>query len=159
MAVRCRAVRRGPLVLCLVSLLFAAASTGCDGPPSAESLKEWTPGDHHSSDDGKLSQTRAQGPQAGGSARDADASGDVSQLVELAWRQQCTPCHGPAGRGDGQMGPMVSAPDLTQAELQRASDTEMASVIKNGRNRMPKFDLPEPVVRGLVARVRALRQR
>ena len=152
MAVRSRAVRRGVLLASLPALVTIAALAACDDPPAAESLKEWTPADHHSTDDGKLSAAGGAGPRDSG-------AGDVGQLVELAWRQQCTPCHGPGGHGDGQMGPMVSAPDLSRPELQKTSDAEMASIIKNGRNRMPKFDLPEPVVRGLVARVRSFRQR
>jgi cytochrome c oxidase cbb3-type subunit 3 len=55
---------------------------------------------------------------------------------------------------------MVQAPDLTQTDWQsKVTDAEMASTIKNGKNRMPRFDLPDPVVLGLVARVRSLRQR
>jgi mono/diheme cytochrome c family protein len=91
-------------------------------------------------------------------AAPTDPQGGVAQLVDLAWRQQCTSCHGPAGRGDGQMGPMVQAPDLSRAEWQsKVTDVEIAATIKTGRNRMPRFDLPEPVVTGLVARIRSLR--
>jgi hypothetical protein len=57
------------------------------------------------------------------------------------------------------MGPMVRAPDLTNGDWQATvSDADMATIIKNGKNRMPKFDLPMPVIAGLVARVRALRE-
>jgi hypothetical protein len=141
----------------IVSLLFAPTSTaGCDQPPAAASLKEWSAVDHHSNDDGKVGQL----PSGGQGAGAAPKGGDVTQLVDIAWRQQCSSCHGPAGRGDGQMGPMVQAPDLTRADWQsKVTDAEMASTIKNGKNRMPKFDLPDPVLRGLVARVRSLRER
>lgn len=55
---------------------------------------------------------------------------------------------------------MVGAPDLTNAKWQdEVTDDQLAFIIKNGRNRMPKFDFPDPVVRGLVQRVRSLRQR
>jgi mono/diheme cytochrome c family protein len=122
---------------------------GCDRPPSAESLKEWTPADHHSQDDDKL----ANGAQVGVLPKGNEAA----QLVDIAWRQQCTSCHGPLGRGDGQMGPMVQAPDLTRAEWQaKVTDVEMATTIKSGKNRMPAFNLPESVLRGLVARIRTL---
>jgi cytochrome c oxidase cbb3-type subunit 3 len=54
---------------------------------------------------------------------------------------------------------MVKAPDLTNAQWQAAiSDAEMGALIKSGRNRMPKFDLPDPVIAGLVAHVRSLRE-
>jgi mono/diheme cytochrome c family protein len=136
-------------------LLGCLGALACDRPPSAESLPEWTPQDHHSTDDDQLAAKRAGGAR---SAKADSAQSDVAQLVDLAWRQQCTTCHGPAGRGDGQMGPMLHAPDLTSEQWQdRVTDADMALVIKNGRNRMPSFDLPQPVLRGLVARVRSLR--
>ena len=64
------------------------------------------------------------------------------------------------GRGDGQMGPMVQAPDLTRADWQsKVTDAEMVATIKCGRNRMPSFNLPDPVLSGLVARIRSLQAR
>jgi cytochrome c oxidase cbb3-type subunit 3 len=60
------------------------------------------------------------------------------------------------GRGDGPSGPMVQAPDLTRPEWQsKVTDAEIVATIKNGKNKMPKFDLPDRVVTGLVARIRA----
>lgn len=135
------------IYICFISLVR------CERPPAPESLKEWTPTDHRSQDDDKM----ATASQASSSA--PRGSGDA-QLVDIAWRQQCASCHGPTGRGDGQMGPMVQAPDLSRNDWQaKVTDAEMAATIKNGRNRMPKFDLPEPVVGGLVARIRTLRGR
>jgi cytochrome c oxidase cbb3-type subunit 3 len=53
---------------------------------------------------------------------------------------------------------MVQAPDLTRSDWQaKATDAEIEDKIRNGKNRMPKFDLPDPVVRGLIARIRSLR--
>ena len=147
-SIRARIAKAIALLGCLVAL-------ACDRPPSAESLPEWTPQDHHSTDDDQLAAKRAGGAR---SPKADSAQSDVAQLVDLAWRQQCTTCHGPAGRGDGQMGPILHAPDLTSEQWQdRVTDADMAMVIKNGKNRMPSFDLPQPVLRGLVARVRSLR--
>jgi mono/diheme cytochrome c family protein len=142
-----------PLLLPLLLLALPLVS-GCEGPPSAGSLKEWSPGDHHSADDEKNAALAGrQGPQA-------PKGGEVGQLVELTWRQQCTSCHGPMGKGDGQMGPMLHAPDLTDPALQaKATDAELATIIKGGKDKMPKFDLPEPVLEGLVARIRQLKGR
>jgi cytochrome c oxidase cbb3-type subunit 3 len=135
--------------LAALPLLVAA----CEGPPSAESLQEWSAKDHHSADDDKAAAARQGAPAAKGS--------DVPQLVELTWRQQCTACHGAMGKGDGQMGPMVQAPDLTSDALQaKVTDAELAAIIKAGKGKMPKFDtLPDPVVQGLVARIRQVRGR
>lgn len=150
----CGAPRQQPLAL---AMFLAAATGACDRPPSADSLKEWTPADHHSTDDDKLGGATA--PQIGRAAGNAPAS-DVGQLVDITWRQQCATCHGPVGRGDGQMGPMVQAPDLSRPDWQsRVTDVEMAAIIKTGKNRMPSFNLPDPVLSGLVARIRSLQAR
>ena len=51
---------------------------------------------------------------------------------------------------------MVKAPDLTNEEWQdKTPDGEIAATIKNGKNQMPRFDLSDKVVSGLVARIRA----
>jgi mono/diheme cytochrome c family protein len=140
-----------PAAICAALALLLAFAAGCDRPPSADSLKEWTQVDHHSTDDDKVS-AGMQVPSA------ASKGGDVAQLVDITWRQQCSTCHGQTGRGDGQMGPMVQAPDLTRASWQASlSDAEMAAVIRGGRNRMPAFGLPDTVLSGLVARIRSLR--
>ena len=56
---------------------------------------------------------------------------------------------------------MVSAPDLTRESWQAAvSDVDIASVVREGKGKMPKFDrLPDVVLRGLVARIRSTRSR
>jgi cytochrome c oxidase cbb3-type subunit 3 len=161
---RARARRLAGLGAVLVAVLVCA----CERAPAADSLPEWTQADHHSTDDGRLaSGMQAPGPAAkgaaGGDNGGAGAGGkasEVDQLVELTWRQQCTTCHGPLGHGDGQMGPMVQAPDLTLGDWQsKISDAEMATLIKMGRNRMPAFNLPDPVLAGLVTRIRSLKAR
>ncbi len=155
-AARHDALARRVLSYCLLSSLLVAAAA-CDRPPAADSLKEWTAADHHSTDDDKLGGAAAAGRTGRPAASAAAAGTDVAQLVDITWRQQCVTCHGPAGRGDGQMGPMVQAPDLTRQDWQsKVTDAEMAATIKSGRNRMPSFNLPDPVLGGLVARIRAL---
>jgi len=70
------------------------------------------------------------------------------------------PCHGERGRGDGPQGPMLRAPDLTRADWQsRVTDEDIVQTIRNGRNNMPKFDLPPAALDGLVKRIRANRAR
>jgi mono/diheme cytochrome c family protein len=146
-----------PRQVLALSGLLAAAAAGCDRPPSPDSLAEWTPADHHSTDD---KAAPAAGAQVGRPSASAPPGGDVAQLVDITWRQQCMTCHGAMGRGDGQMGPMVQAPDLSRADWQsKVTDVEMAATIKTGRNRMPGFNLPDPVLSGLVARIRSLQAR
>jgi mono/diheme cytochrome c family protein len=136
----------------LLGLLGAGASA-CDQAPSADSLPEWKPADHHSADDNG-------GATSGQQAAPATAGkgGETAQLVDMAWRQQCTQCHGPMGRGDGQMGAMLHARDLTDPDWQsKVTDADIAAVIRTGKNKMPKYDLPDPVLQGLIARIRQLK--
>jgi mono/diheme cytochrome c family protein len=110
-------------------------------------VREWTPSDHDR-DPG----SPAQAPSAArGNPAEAQA-----QLVEVAWSRQCASCHGPEGRGDGPQGPMAGARDLTAAAFQSATpDEQMIRSIRGGKGRMPAFaDLPEPIVTGLVRRIR-----
>ena len=137
------------LPLVLVVLVASALAFGCDRAPSAEGLKEWKPEDH----DGEKRRPGAnQGPKG------ASGSGGIAQLVELAWKNQCQNCHGPTGHGDGPQGMMVKAADLGREEWQSTvKDEEIAATIKNGKGRMPKFELPDELVKGLVGRVRSFR--
>lgn len=126
---------------------FALVGLGCDRAPSAEGLKDWTPADH----DGEKKAPNT-GPKG-------DAGG-APPLVELTWRNQCQSCHGPAGHGDGPQGAMVKAQDLSREEWQsKISDAEIVASITKGKGKMPKFDLPDEVVKGLVVRVRSFRGR
>jgi len=150
--------RRSPLAssFALVGALALGGAAACDRAPSAAGLKEWTPQDH----DGEKKQAGpnqpTQAPRATGSA----AGNGTAALAELAWQNQCLACHGPTGHGDGPQGAMVKAPDLSNEELQaRSTDAQLAATITTGRGRMPKFDLPEEVVRGLVVRIRSFRGR
>jgi cytochrome c oxidase cbb3-type subunit 3 len=134
------------------ALVLFALIAACDRPPSADEVREWTPSDHDRSEENARA---AQGQQA--APRGSAGSGGAS-LVEATWKTQCLQCHGPVGRGDGPNGPMVQATDLTRADWQaRVTDEQIALSIKNGKGKMPKFDLPDTVVQGLVQRIRAAR--
>jgi hypothetical protein len=143
--------------LVLVFALPALGAAGCDRAPSATGLPEWKPGDHDQemTGGGTANGQQAPPPKSSGGGPRAGVS-----PVDVAWQQACATCHGMGGHGDGPSGPMVNAPDLTRADFQdRASDDDIAAVIANGRNKMPKFGLSEPVVKGLVAKIRSLRGR
>jgi len=145
--------------------LLALTALGCERPPSAASLREWTAADHDRAEEESKQESRAVAPPPKDDKRDKGAAGESGTgssqtLVEVTWETACAPCHGPVGHGDGPNGPMVNAPDITRDDLlSKVTDDEIAAQIKNGKNRMPKFDLPDPVVRGLVARIRSNRGR
>ncbi|WP_394849830.1 cytochrome c [Pendulispora brunnea] len=156
------------LSISLVAVSLGAATvaltTGCDRAPSASDAREWTPADHDRVEERGRLQSGAQAAppaKAGGSAAaqaGAAAPAGEDSVVALTWHNQCASCHGIGGRGDGPNGPMLKAPDLTRAEWQaKVSDADIANVIRNGKNQMPRFDLSDKVVAGLVARVRAVR--
>jgi mono/diheme cytochrome c family protein len=126
--------------------LAAGLATACDRAPSADGLKEWAPADH----DGEKKSAK-QGPKVAG-------GGGAAGLVDLTWRNQCQSCHGPEGRGDGPQGAMFKAADLGREEWQsKVTDAEIGATITSGKGRMPKFELPDEVVKGLVVRVRSFR--
>ena len=136
------------------TLALLVSATACDRPPSADKAAEWTPRDHGSTgeDNGKTAQQAATAGQPSGDG--------ARRLVELTWQSQCTVCHGTMGHGDGPNGPMVKATNLASEEWQsKVTDAQIAEAIKIGKGKMPKFDLSEPVLAGLVARIRATRGR
>jgi mono/diheme cytochrome c family protein len=132
------------------SIALLALSVGllaCDSAP--RDRREWVAADHDQPE-GRTGQT----PQA-----PSQATNDRT-LVDLAWQKNCAQCHGARGRGDGPQAAMARPPDLTRRAWQeRVTDAQIADVIRNGKNKMPKFDLPPPVVEGLVARIRAEAER
>lgn len=131
------------------AVVVAVGLAACDRAPSSDGLREWTPSDH----DGEKRKAAAnQGPKQQGDA------GDAMAFVEITWRQQCASCHGLTGHADGPQAAMFKPADLTKEELQsKLDDAQIAAAITNGKGRMPKFELPDDVVKGLVARVRSFR--
>lgn len=127
----------------------------CDDP--TPDLSEWTLADHtHQAE--KSQGKRRTGP-VNKSATYTPPS-NRNQLVEVTWTKQCASCHGKRGRGDGPQSPMVKAKDLTSLEWQATvSDEQLTEAIKKGKGKMPAFNLPDSMVAGLVAHVRALPQK
>jgi len=141
-------------------------TTGCDKAPSASDAREWTPTDHdHVEERGRLqagvqAAPSARGAQGEAGSAKANAPAGDDAVVDLTWRNQCASCHGMTGHGDGPNGPMVRAPDLTREEWQaKVADADIVAIIRNGKNQMPRFDLSDKVVAGLVSRVRGVRGR
>jgi mono/diheme cytochrome c family protein len=126
------------------SLVLALGLVGCSRPAT----REWTAQDHDV-------EPTAPGSPSPAPTRALTPAERGAALIDAAWSANCASCHGPDGRGDGPTGPMVKAPDLTRRELlDKATDDDLATVVKTGRGKMPKFDLPPEVVLGLVKRIR-----
>lgn len=140
-------------------VLVAFSLGACDAEPA--DVREWTPADHEPPPERPVAPqtpgTTAQRlPQAPSTADKGEAQADPA-LVDVAWSRNCARCHGSRGAGDGPESPMYRPPNLADsAFVSRLTDEEIASAIVRGRGKMPSFDLPPEVVRGLVSRVRSL---
>lgn len=123
-------------------VLICAGALACN----RGDVREWTAADHDHADNTPTRPERL-------SAADAQA-----QLAEVTWSRQCASCHGAEGRGDGPNSPMVNAPDLTRPDWQsRVSDEQIARAIVEGKGRMPKFEMPQAAVVGLIRHIRRWR--
>ena len=81
----------------------------------------------------------------------------LEDVTIVAWRQNCTPCHGELGRGDGPRGPMLKATNLSDAAWQGSvTDQQIAAAIKSGKGAMPAFNLPDVTIANLVKLVRMM---
>jgi mono/diheme cytochrome c family protein len=137
-----------------VNLLYffiaCAALMGCERAPSTSGMKEWSPADHDPVEPLAAAPANAPGaapPQADGS--------ESAMLASLLWKQQCATCHGPTGRGDGPAAVATRPANLAAASWQSAtSDAQIAKAITSGKGKMPKFELPEAVVKALVVHIR-----
>jgi mono/diheme cytochrome c family protein len=92
-----------------------------------------------------------------------DAASPIVQqdLGEQTFRQQCAPCHGEKGRGDGPAAVAFNPrpADFTNPEgVVKMTDDELLEVITKGRAAMPAFEaiLNEEARKALVSYIRLL---
>ena len=128
---------------------FAAlVAVACDRPKS--DLREWQRTDHDHTEQPSAGQVEVR-PDAGSPL----AAQGLDEVTLASWKANCVKCHGTVGAGDGPQGPMTRARDLTDGAWQAATtDEAIAAVIRNGRGRMPGFQLPDATVKSLVRLVR-----
>jgi cytochrome c6 len=80
------------------------------------------------------------------------------QDAAATFQSKCAACHGANGTGS-PAGKKMGVKDLTTAEVQKLSDAQLAEVITNGKNKMPKFGSLQPEeIKGLVAYIRTLKK-
>lgn len=133
------------------SCLAAMACKGKD----PEQFPEWSPEDHDNQEQPNAGQVDTEKPRPG--MPNMERLG-INDVVLATWKQNCVPCHGVIGRGDGPQGMAMRPRDLTDPTWQRvAIDSEIAHTIRKGRGRMPGFpNIPEETVTGLIRLVRML---
>ncbi|HEU4408454.1 MAG TPA: cytochrome c [Polyangiaceae bacterium] len=144
-----------PPYLALALPLVAALAGGCQ---TARDVREWKASDHEQPEHPPAERQPQRRPSQ--VPAQAESPESTAMLTEIAWQKNCLTCHGPDGKGDGPQGNLFKAQDLTRPEWQAsASDEQIAQTIRQGKNRMPKFDLPPEVVNGLIKRIRARKGR
>ena len=80
-----------------------------------------------------------------------------SSSAAATFKANCATCHGPDGSGDTSIGKSMNIPDLRSPEVQKLSDTEIATVISDGKNGMPPFkNLSKDQINSLVKYIRGL---
>jgi mono/diheme cytochrome c family protein len=74
------------------------------------------------------------------------------------YKTKCAACHGPDGKGETAIGKANKLRDLSSAEVQKQSDTELAAIIESGKGKMPAYgkSLKPEQVKELVAYIRSL---
>ena len=74
------------------------------------------------------------------------------------YKTKCAACHGPDGKGETAMGKANKLRDLGSPDVQKQSDTELTTIIENGKGKMPAYgkSLKAEQVKDLVAYIRSL---
>jgi mono/diheme cytochrome c family protein len=78
--------------------------------------------------------------------------------AEATYKAKCAGCHGPDGSGSTPAGKAMKVRDFHAPEVQKETDAEMADIISNGKNKMPKYadKLKDGEIKDLAAYVRGL---
>ena len=75
------------------------------------------------------------------------------------FKAKCAMCHGADGKGATAMGKSLKLRDLSSDDVQKQSDTDLTSIITNGKNKMPKYDgkLTKDQINSVVKFIRTLK--
>ncbi|HSY50004.1 MAG TPA: cytochrome c [Thermoanaerobaculia bacterium] len=75
-----------------------------------------------------------------------------------SYKTTCAPCHGPDGSGQTGLGKVLKLRDLRSADVQQQSDSEIQTIISDGKGKMPSYGakMNAADISALVAFVRRL---
>jgi cytochrome c6 len=59
--------------------------------------------------------------------------------AEANYKAKCASCHGPDGSGNTSAGKVLGARDFQSPDVQKETVAEIAGIIANGKNKMPKY--------------------
>jgi cytochrome c6 len=66
------------------------------------------------------------------------AFADAAKGAEI-YKAKCQMCHGADGRGQTPMAKSMPIKDLGSGDIQKMHDSELKTLIENGRNKMPAY--------------------
>ncbi len=66
------------------------------------------------------------------------ALADETKGAEV-YKTKCAMCHGPDGKGETAMGKNLKLRDLGSADVQNLHDSELKTLLENGKGKMPSF--------------------
>jgi len=86
-------------------------------------------------------------------------SAQAQNASEALYKSKCAACHGADGTGSAT-GKKMGAHDFTTADVQGMSDADLATIVTNGKNKMPKYgaSLKPEDIKGLVAYIRTFKK-
>jgi len=79
--------------------------------------------------------------------------------VAAVYKSKCQICHGANGNGDTPAGKKIGAKDLHSPEVAKLSDTELFTIVKKGKEKMPAYDkkLTDDQIKSLVKYIHTLK--
>jgi cytochrome c6 len=86
----------------------------------------------------------------------ARAQGDGASV----YKSKCAMCHGADGKGDTPVGKSMKLRDLGSPDVQKQTDTQLISIIANGKGKMPGYQgkLTDDQIKQVVAFIRTLKK-
>lgn len=93
----------------------------------------------------------------GGASADRPAP-SPAEAGKATYTMACVRCHGPDGRGDGELGAKLAVPSLRTSRVAEMPSAELEAVVRDGRGAMPPHAnrLPPAQIEQVAAFVRKL---
>ena len=81
-----------------------------------------------------------------------------AQSTEEVYKAKCAGCHGADGRANTPAGKALGVRDFQSPDVQKETDSELADIITNGKNKMPKYGdkMKDSEIKDIVGYVRML---
>jgi len=86
----------------------------------------------------------------------ATAARAADDATVKLYQTKCAACHGPDGSGNTTVGKALKLKDIRDAEAQKISDADMATLIAKGKDKMPAYgkSLKPEQIKDLVTYIR-----